>query len=222
MSCPFDSQPSMDSSPTLNAVTSTLYTLSITLETLELSASLDEKITKMEEFTSMLSSCSNGSLSQEMSVFSMWTDATQMLSVVMVHRKRVGIMRRSMGMWSEADWKGQAERAFLSLANRGLQSSFLEVETSFLMLARDWLREHFCVTSLPSDVMPIGSIEYIQSPILTLSTYNSLRRSFQSSSHGYNKTWWDLEIVVSLARRLTTAHGPSLRDAVPRARAADG
>ena len=145
----------------------------------------------------MLSSCSNGSLAQEMSVYSMWMDATQMLSVVMAHQRRVGIMRRSMGMLSEGDSKDRAEEGFLRLALYGLQSSYLKAERSFLKLARGWLREHFCVTSLPSDAMPIGGIDPNQNPTFTLQSYRSTQREFQSSTSGYNKIWWDLDIKVS-------------------------
>jgi len=185
----------MDSSPTPNAVNSILFQCAITLEALELSVSLEEKITKLEAFISMLFSCSNQSIGQEMSVSSMWTDATLMLCVAGAHQRRVGIMLRSMGTLSQEDLRGQAERAFLNLANRGLRSSYLEVEKSFLTLARDWLRGHFCVTSLPSDVMPIGNTEWIPSLTLTLTEYNCLRHRFQDLTNGYNKTWWDLEIV---------------------------
>lgn len=179
----------------LNAETSILFELAITLEALELSVSLDEKIMKMEAFTSTLLSCGRGSIGQEMSVNSMWTDATQMLSVGMVHRRRVSIMLRSMETLSQGDLRGLAERAFLDLANRGLRSSYLEVEKSFLKLARDWLRAHFCVVSLPSDVMPIGNTEWNPHLTLTLAEYICLRHRFQDLTHGYNKTWWDLEIV---------------------------
>ncbi|ASH99177.1 putative ORF3 protein [Giant panda associated gemycircularvirus] len=176
------------------------------MESLGRSASLDERITLMEDFTSTLSLCSNGSLSQEMSVFSMWTASTrtlswvQMLSVVGVHQRRVGIMRRSMGTLLRGDSK-DPEVGFLRLALYGLQSSFQKIERAFLKLSRDWLREHFCVTSLPSDVMLIGNIGGNQNPTLTLATYRSTQRSFQDSIHGYNKIWWDMDLTVSASLR---------------------
>lgn len=206
----------MDSSHTLNAAISILFPLSTCLETLELSVSLDVKSTQMAEFTSMLSSCSNGSLSQEMSVYSMYMDATQMLSVVGVHRRRVGIMRRSMGTLLREDSK-DPEVGFLRLALYGLQSSFRRIERAFLKLARDWLREHFCVTSLPSDVMPIGNIGESLNPTLTLQSYRSTQRDFQDSTHGYNKIWWSLELKVSVScPSCLCMHGPSSLRSVPR------
>ena len=144
----------------------------------------------------MLSSCSNGSLAQEMSVYSMWMDSTQMCGLVGVHQRRVGIMRRSMAMLSRVDSK-DPEIGFLRLATYGLQSSYLKVERSFLKLARDWLREHFCVTSLPSERMPIGGIDPNQNPMFTLQSYRSTQAAFQNSTHGYNKIWWELELKVS-------------------------
>lgn len=170
----------------------------------------------------MLSSCSNGSLSQEMSVCSMWTDATQILSVAMAHRKRAGIMRRRMVMLSEVDWRGRAEIEFLSLARSGLNLSWRRVETNFLRCARKWLLGHFFVHSLPSDVLPIGDTEPTPNPIDILTSYRLTQADILNSIRGYHRTWEDLEIPVSLVRRLTTAHGPSLRDATPRARASDG
>ena len=198
VTCLFDSKPNMDSSHTLSAAISILFPLSTCLETLELSVSLDVKSTQMGEFTSMLSSCSNGSLAQEMSVYSMWMDSTQMSALVGVHQRRVGIMRRSMAMLSRVDSR-DPEVGFLRLALYGLQSSFQKTERAFLKLARDWLREHFCVTSLPSDVMPIGGIDLNPNPTFTLQSYRSTQQAFQNSISGYNKIWWDLELKVSVS-----------------------
>lgn len=187
----------MDSSLTLSAMDSTLTELCVILETLERSASLEEKHTKMEEFISMLSSCSNGSIGQEMSVTSMWTDATQTLSAVMAHQKRDGIMRRKMVTLWEEDLNDRAEMEYLRLARSGLSLSWQEIETAFLRCARTWLLGHYSVTSLPSDVTPTGGFASVPLPTNILMAYYSAQEGILISMRGYNKIWADLEIPVS-------------------------
>lgn len=181
----------------LNAGNSTLTTLSATLETLEQNASLDEKITTMEAFISMLSSCSDGSLGQEMSVSSMWADATQTLSVAMGHRKKVGITRRKMETLWEEDLVDRAEMEYLRLAMSGLNLSWHQVEKSFLTCARAWLLGHFSVISPHSGVTLTGNTAMTQLSTDTLTAYYSGRTSILDSIRGYNKTWEDAAIPVS-------------------------
>ena len=127
-----------------------------------------------------------------------------------------------VGETSEVDWRGRAEIEFLTLARSGLNLSWRRVETTFLSCARNWLLGHFFVHSLPSDVSPTGNTEPIPNPIDILTSYRLTQADILDSMRGYHRTWEDLDIPVSLVRRLTTAHGPSLREATPRARASDG
>ena len=64
---------------------------------------IDERITLMEDFISMLSLCSNGSLSQEMSVFSMWTASTRTLSVVTRMQTLAALMLAKRATLSQED-----------------------------------------------------------------------------------------------------------------------
>ena len=121
----------------LSQMDSTLTTLSVILETLEQSASLAEKITQMEGFISTLFSCSTENIGQEMSVNSMWVDATQTLSAAIVHQKKDGTTRRKMVTLWEEDLSDRAEMEYLRLARSGLSLSWQEIETSFFEMCAD-------------------------------------------------------------------------------------
>jgi len=180
----------------LSAVTWIPGQLMTTLEALELSVSLDEKITKMEEFISMLSLCSNGGLSHEMSVFSMWRDGTQMLSLATAHRRRVGRMRQRMAMWLQEGSKSQsAELQYLRLARSGLELSWRSLETSFLLLSRSWILGHFACHSDLYELTPIGDIDQLSISTSVPQEFLSARTNFQSWATGYNEIWQDLLLV---------------------------
>lgn len=170
--------------------------LAIIFHRLELSASLDEKITKMEEFTSMLSLCSTESLSQEMSVSSMLEVVTQTLSAATEHQRRVGIMRLKMEtLWQEVS-HGQAQAEFLRMAIDGLKLSWQRIEKNFLIAARGWLLGHFCVHSPHFAPMLIGDTESTRPHTSHLKGWDSQRSIIQSSILGWNKTWDLLEEQV--------------------------
>ncbi|UOF79424.1 putative C2 protein [Genomoviridae sp.] len=195
--CLSTSRPNMDFLPMLNAETSILSKLVTILDDLELSVSLDEKITLMEEFICTLSSCSNGSFAQETSVYSMWRESTQISSVAMEHRKRVTTMRQKMGMWSQEDWKGRAELAYLRLARRGLLSSWQRVETSFLLASRRWILEHFALISPLSEHTPTGNTEKTPNPTEHQKELASLWMDTQNLVTGYNTLWVEMRLQVS-------------------------
>ena len=83
------------------------------------------------EFISMLSRCGNGSLRREMSVYSMWTDATRTYHLLEGHQRRLTITQLRMETWSQEDLNGRAEIAWLRLVASGLKSSLRQLETSF-------------------------------------------------------------------------------------------
>ena len=165
----------------------------------------------------MLSSCSNGSLSQEMSVYSMWTDTIQMSYAVTAHRKRVGIMQQRMETLSLEDSNAQCERRYLGMAAFGLRSSYLKLERSFLKLARHWLQGHFCVPLLVSEPTPIGDIDPSPLRTSTLVDYRLIQQRTQSLMLGYHRLWRDLELVsVVRLRRAEYILCPSFYDAMLR------
>lgn len=192
----------MDSSRTQpSALTETTWQtlqsrLSEHLERLELSASLDERITSMEAFICMLSSCSNGSLSHEMSVYSMWMDITPILSEV----TRLRTLAASMQSRKETLWEGDSIQTALELrwvlmAESGLQYAWQRLEMSFLRHARVWLRGHFAAPLRPSLVMRTGSTDRFESRTDHLKDYNSTRRDFLSALSGFRETYWGIEAV---------------------------
>lgn len=209
--CPFYSKPNMDYSLTLNADDLTLLRCVNTLDALERSASLAEKIMKMEEFICMLSSCSNGSIGHEMSVTSMWGDATLTLSGAMAHQKKVTTTRSRMVTLSLEDSQDRAEMEFLRMAMSGLNLSWQEIERSFLTCARAWCLGHFSVISRPSDVTPTGNTARTQMNTNILDRYNSLRHGILNSIRGYNQIWEDMEIPVSTHARHSGGASCSLR-----------
>jgi len=208
----------MDSSRTHRSATETqtdwLGKLTTCLEILERSASLAVNITEMEEFISMLSSCSNGSLSQEMSVFSMWTDCTPILSEATAHLKRVRLMQQKMGtLWLEGLTSMDSELRYHNLVMSGLKSSWRWIEMSFLKHARVWLRGHFAAATHSFGAMPIGDIATIRSPTQHLVDYRLTQAELQSSLAGYRRLLADLELVSDLVRREEIARplSPSAR-----------
>jgi len=186
----------------LNAEISIPLKLSSILVDLELSVSLAEKLTKMEDFISTLSSCSRDSLGQDLSVSLMLTDTTQILSVAMAHQRRVGTMQRRMETLSQEAWKGRAETEFLTLARPGLESSWQKIETAFLKQSRNWILDHFACTLDPLEATLIGGIGQTEPSTNIRQEFYLTRADIPILIHGYNKLWWDIDIQVRhLARR---------------------
>lgn len=192
----------MDSSPTQpSALIPTTWEtlrsrLSESLETLELSASSDARITAMENFISMLSSCSDGSLSQEMSVFSMWMDITPILSeVTRLQQLAAGMQSRKETLWEEDSTLTALELRWVLMAESGIQYAWRRLEMSFLRHARVWLRGHFAVPLRHSLVMRTGSTERWSSRTDHLKDYNSTRADFLSALSGFRETYWGIEEV---------------------------
>ncbi len=144
----------------------------------------------------MLSSCSNGGLSHEMSVYSMWRDATQMLSGATAHHRRVTRMRQRMATWLQEGSSAQStELQYLRLARSGLELSWQSLEKSFLLLSRSWILGHFAVHSDLYELTPTGSTD----PLLIRTSlpmgFLSTRQKYHSLMTGYNETWRDLLLV---------------------------
>ena len=171
------------SSHTHNAVISTLSMLSTNFQLYEQSALLQENITKMEEFISTLSSTSDGSIEAEMSKYSMWVDATQMLALLEVHLRLGGTMRQRMGTLWQGDLKNQAiELATLRTGQRSAQRKMLR---NFGEYVRVWLREHSYVISNRFEGSPIGGIKPSLLHMNRQGEYISTRQCFRNSMNGY-------------------------------------
>lgn len=142
----------------LSPMDSTLSRLSTISQTLASNASLPEKIIKMEELTSMLSSITAPSFADQELVSSMLRDTIRISSLAESHHKRCTTMRRKMVTLWLGGCSDQVEGDFLRLAIAGLNSCWLRIEMSFLSLLNNFALEISFALSLPSELMPIGDL----------------------------------------------------------------
>lgn len=151
----------------------------------------------------MLSLCSDGSLSQEMSVFSMWMDITPILSEVTRLRERATTMQsRRATLWREAlnNPRTDVELAWIEMVESGLRSSWLRLERSFLRHARVWLRGHFFAPLPLLVAMPTGSTAQFPNRTDLLRDYNLSRTDFLSSLSSWRECMAGIEEVSASLR----------------------
>ena len=141
------------------------------------------------EFISMLSRCGNGSLRREMSVYSMWTDATRTYHLLEGHQRRLTITQLRMETWSQEDLNGRAEIAWLRLVASGLKSSLRQLETSFLNASRSWILAHYAPASPVSGRMRNGSTDPTLPSMSHLEEYRLTRLDLQHSMNGLGVIW---------------------------------
>lgn len=155
--------PNMDFSRTRSAAPSIPTALLNILASLELSVSLAEKITLMEEFISTASLVLSVRQALGTAAPLTSTAATQILSQATAHLVLDGIMRQKMETSLPEHSNGQAEttKEFLQLVQSGMRSSWRRLEKSFLDYARTWILDHCVSTSPHSELTQIGSIDWI-------------------------------------------------------------
>lgn len=170
-------------------IISTLSMWSTTFHLSEPSASLDENITQTEDFITMLSSTSDGSLEAEMSVYSMWTDATRMLNLLDHHRNLGGTMRRRMERLLRAGLSDQATQ--LATRRTGQRLLQQEMKTNFGKYVRVWLREHSSVISSHFNGTVNGGINPSLLYMCTQEEFKSTRQAFRDSMTGYGSILFD-------------------------------
>ncbi|WGO62808.1 hypothetical protein [Genomoviridae sp.] len=107
---------------------------------LELSASLDERITLMEVLISMFSAISDERSNPDDPISLMSMATTQTLSHLVDVREKVGTMRQRMDSLLQGAWRGRAEVDFLQLRINGARLSAQKVEKSFLTCYGNWIR----------------------------------------------------------------------------------
>lgn len=188
-----DSADVMLSSLTHNVEDLILLPCSNILQRYELSASLEEKHTLMEEFTYTLLSTSVGNIQQETLVSLMWRDATRMSWLVEEHRKKCGTTRRKMAMLSLGGLSDQVEAQFLELVIHGLTSSWRRVEIAFSNYVRNWLLELSLVPSLLYDATQTGDTDPFGNHTPRLPEYPLTQTTFQNSVNGYKRIWMDTD-----------------------------
>jgi len=160
----------------------------------EQSASLDEKITQMEAFTSTLLWTSASSSEADMLLSLMWKDATRISSLLRKHRRRLGIMRQRTAMLLLGDSSDQTEADFLILATDGMKSYMRTVETSFLSYWQSWNLRLSALVFPVCASSPIGDSELIE--LLTEPQANlfSTRQHTLNSISGYERIWTDINL----------------------------
>lgn len=163
----------------------------------ELSASLDESITRLEAFICTFSATSDGSFAVEELIFSMWEDSTQTLSLLVAHRKRDTITRSRMATLSVealADRSQQrAEAEICQLILNGLRLRVQKVEMCFGDLCMSWIQKRLLLPSGPCSGMLIGSSDPTLCCMSRQQEYPSARGSWTDEIIGYNSLVFDWE-----------------------------
>lgn len=179
----------MDSSRTRNVAPSIHSTLLNICQRLELSVSLEEKITLMEDFISTASLVSSPREALGTAAPLTSTAATQILSQATAHLQLAGIMRQRMETSSQEDSSGRAEGTieFIQLVLSGMRSSWLKLERSFLSYARIWILDHCVSTSHLFERTPIGGIDWTALRIPIQEVYSSAQTKCLLSIDGHMK-----------------------------------
>lgn len=186
----------MPSSPTPSVAISILGELWNACQSIELSASLAESCTKMEEFIFIVSSISADSLVLERLQFSMWEASTLTSSNLAELRRRDMTMRSKMVRWSLEDSGVHCTRAEVALTRlilSGVQLSWQKLLKSFGSFATSWFRNiwseaiHLYGNSMTGSLHP---------EILSMShpeEYGLTRQQLRESTSGSCRLIWDLE-----------------------------
>lgn len=189
----------MSCSPMLSAGNLIPGQLATICQHLELNASLAERVTQMEEFTSMLLLTSDRSFDQERSMCLMLGDAIRMSRLVKVALVRAGTMRRKMATLLLGDWSDQTEAMFLQLALNGVKSALQGVSKSFGVYVRHWLLEHCLLTSHHYEHTLLGGFDQSEMNMCRLGESPFTRKKWEDLMRGYETMWVNLE-EVSLTR----------------------
>jgi hypothetical protein len=134
----------MHSLPTPNVESYALSELWTCFRQWEASVSLDESITRMEEFTSIALRILGEDFEQEEPMLSMSEVITRTLASLMALRERVTITQSKMGMWSQVAWNDLMEyRAEMELGRLIISGARLQrqrVENRFGIWFMIWIQ----------------------------------------------------------------------------------
>ena len=186
----------MPSSPTHSVAVSILGELWTSLQRFELSASLDESCTRMEEFIFMLSSISIDSSVQERLQFSMWEAATLTSSSLAALQRRDTTMRSKMAMSSLVDSPvriTRAEAALTQLILNGVRLSWQRQQTSFGNFATNWFRNIWSEAIRLYGSIASGALHPSILSTLPPEGYGLTRQELRESTSGSCRLIWDLE-----------------------------
>lgn len=177
----------MDYSPTPNAETSIPGELWNAFHHWELSASLDESITRMEDFIFTATSCSNGGFEAEGLTFSMSTVGTQTLALLREHQRRITTTQSRMAMLSLEGWNGRnrAQWELGRLLISGLESRRQRIETNFGNWCINWIPKLLVATSTLSPAMQTGDLPRYLPSMSTMDELSLFREMLTAEISGY-------------------------------------
>jgi len=190
-----NSAENMSSSPSPNAETSTQQRLFDILRNLEGSVSSAESLMLMGAFISIVSCSGSMNSTRQIHDDSMLTDATQIFNACIAHQRRVMITRSRVETWSAGPLNDRAELWLVKLSLHGLKLSWQKLETSFLICARDWIRDRCALDLWGSASTLTGSIGLNEGLTVRPGAYLLSRTRFQRSVIGYERTWEEIEQV---------------------------
>ena len=177
----------MSSSPTPNVETSIPGELWNAFHLWELNASLDESITRMEDFIFTCSRTSDGSFEVERLTYSMWTVGTQTLHLLNEHRRRLTTTQSRMEMLSQEGWRGRsrAEWEMGRLLISGLELRRRRIETSFGLWSMNWIPKLLHARSTRSASMLTGDLPRSLPSMSTMEELSLFREMLTEEMTGY-------------------------------------
>jgi len=128
----------------------------------EANASLDESVTRMEDFTSTCFAISDGSFEVEKLIFSMSVVSTRTLRRLEALRSWDSTMQSRMVTLFAGDWEDQtwlAEVQMAKLMRSGRRSRLRRIETSFGNWCIDWILRLLRVHSRSSKSTQTGNFD---------------------------------------------------------------
>ena len=181
-------------------VSGTCWTI---LERLELSVSLDEKITLMKVLTCMFSAILGGNDASEASAISMYQVSTQTLSHLKGIQERAGITRRKMETLLQVDLNGlamtdnqKAEMQLLGRLRSLLRSSESKTVILFGNVVKSWLQGYCCETSqVFRDTLP-GDSDQDKENIPPLELFESTLQVFLNWISGDRSSLMELSALL--------------------------
>lgn len=177
----------MHSSPTPNAETSIPGELWSAFHLWELSASLVESITRMEDFICTVSQISDGSFEVERLTYSMWTVGTQTLSLLREHLRRDTTTQSRMAMLSAEGWQGRsrAQWELGRLLRSGLELRKRRIETNFGLFVTNWIPKLLHALSTHSASMLTGDLPRNLPSMSTIDELALFREMLTEEMTGY-------------------------------------
>lgn len=153
----------------------------------ELSASLHESITRMEDFIFTVSSISAEDIAVGELIRSMWTVGTRTVSLLEDHRRRDTTTRSRMEMLSAEGWLGRnrAQRELGRLLIDGLELRRRRVETNFGNFAINWIPRLLHALSTHSASMLTGDLTRSLPSMCTMEELLLFQETLTEEIRGY-------------------------------------